>query len=298
MDYVKGIYALLTFSFILFGINQSFTNHYIIASIIEVAFIFLLIYFFTKQEEKRKKEKNKYCDHKNLKGSCIECAIRAENIKKGEEVRSNMYRIKNLTDKTIKEESYKIANLRLKNSSNLLSLSPNEFEDAIAKLYETLGYTVQQTPYTNDGGKDAIAWKNNIKYVIECKRYAVDKGIGRPMLQKFHSAMMDEKAEKGFFVTTSYFTDTAIAYSQKFNIELVDNKKLITMMELAYPNINNDFYFIQICSECGSSVKFQLNNENINLFECNNGHMVKKSIPFIQPQTVYKKKYPKRYRRY
>ena len=62
-------------------------------------------------------------------------------------------------------------------------MGSKEFEDSIAKVFRKLGYRVTQTPYSRDGGKDAIAWKDNKKYVIECKRYGTGSSVGRRDLQ-------------------------------------------------------------------------------------------------------------------
>jgi restriction system protein len=82
---------------------------------------------------------------------------------------------------------------------------------------------VKQTPYSSDGGKDAIAMKDGKKVLIECKRYEKDL-IGRPALQKFYAAIMEEKAAKGIFVTTSGFARTALEYQYVRSnlIELID----------------------------------------------------------------------------
>lgn len=81
-------------------------------------------------------------------------------------------------------------------------MSPRQFEDAIAELFKRLGYKVRQTPYSSDGGKDAVAWKDNKKVLIECKRFAINRSVGRRDIQILHSAIVDAKAEEGFYVTT------------------------------------------------------------------------------------------------
>ena len=83
------------------------------------------------------------------------------------------------------QELARLAKIRLKHEEELLSLSPSDFEDAVAVLYRQLGYSVEQTPYSGDFGKDLVAIKDGIKYLIECKRYQPDKRIGRPPLQNF-----------------------------------------------------------------------------------------------------------------
>ena len=65
----------------------------------------------------------------------------------------------------------------------LLSLTPSEFEDAVAEMFSNLGYRVVQTPYQNDGGKDAIAYRNGKTVLIECKQYR-KTSIGRDVYKR------------------------------------------------------------------------------------------------------------------
>lgn len=129
-----------------------------------------------------------------------------------------------------KSENIRIRNILLQSTENLLLLSPREFEDIIAELFRALGYSVKQTSYSNDRGKDAVATKDGARFVIECKRYDEKKKVGRPALQKFFAAMHEEKAIKGFFVSTCGYAHTAIKYARQNNIELIDLKRLASLM--------------------------------------------------------------------
>jgi HJR/Mrr/RecB family endonuclease len=50
-------------------------------------------------------------------------------------------------------------------------MTPMQFESTICELFRKLGYRVTQTPFSNDGGKDAIAYKDGETFLIECKQY-------------------------------------------------------------------------------------------------------------------------------
>ena len=86
------------------------------------------------------------------------------------------------------KEIVRLSTDRLTSLNHLYSLSPQDFEKAIAIMYKSLGYKIRLTPFTNDRGKDLIMTKGGKKYVVECKRYGKDKKIGRPALQKFFAA--------------------------------------------------------------------------------------------------------------
>ena len=115
----------------------------------------------------------------------------------------------------------------------LRRMDPIKFEEYIRDLLIKSGYKKARcTTASNDGGKDIIATDQNDKLVyVECKRYAEDNTIGRPLIQKFHSAMIDGEADKGLFVTTSYFNKNAVKYAMGKNIELIDARRLIEMID-------------------------------------------------------------------
>lgn len=73
-----------------------------------------------------------------------------------------------------------------------------EFEYYIADLFSTKGYEAVVTPASGDGGKDIILRKEGKTSVVECKRYG-NKKIGRPEIQKFHSALIDSQAKVLFW---------------------------------------------------------------------------------------------------
>lgn len=125
---------------------------------------------------------------------------------------------------------------RYKNSLNNASVdslledygeAPYEFEQYIACLFYDLGYqNVTVTPPINDRGKDIVMYRDGRKYVVEVKLYAPHNHIGREKIQKLHSAMIDSEAGGAIFVTTSDFTENAIEYAKKFNIELINGAGL------------------------------------------------------------------------
>ncbi|NLN43615.1 MAG: restriction endonuclease, partial [Methanosarcina sp.] len=122
----------------------------------------------------------------------------------------------------------------------LESLNGFEFEELIADIFRKKGFkNVVVTPRTNDGGKDIIMDEVDssgevIKVVVECKHHKT--GIGRPVVQKLHSAVSTLEypgKKKGYIVSSSTFTDSAVDYVQIVNkqsdnliLELIDGKKL------------------------------------------------------------------------
>ncbi|MGG1745426.1 restriction endonuclease, partial [Bacillus paranthracis] len=76
-----------------------------------------------------------------------------------------------------------------------------------------------------------ILYKRNEMKFVEVKRYTKNS-IGRPFIQKLHSAIVDADAVGGYFVTLSNFNKNARQYAANKNIELIDGDKLLHMMDL------------------------------------------------------------------
>ena len=110
-----------------------------------------------------------------------------------------------------------------------------EFEQFVARLFEKLEIgKAKEIRKGNDAGKDIILRSPHGLIVVECKHHP--KGtIGRPVVQKLHSAVITSRAEKGFLVTTGHFSENATKYasSLRVEIELVDSRILADMANRA-----------------------------------------------------------------
>lgn len=106
-----------------------------------------------------------------------------------------------------------------------------EFEDLCAKIFERLRWgRVERIGLTKDGGRDIIIHlSNGGSIVIECK-HQPNTSIGRPIVQKLHSAVISTGAIKGIIVTTGKFSTDAIDHARlisgKTTIELYDLNRI------------------------------------------------------------------------
>jgi len=207
------------------------------------------------------------CDHGNRPDRCKAC--RDERIQEHE-------RKKELSRAAVLHRSNEFNRLKKANMrklSYLRSLPPQKFEAAVIAMFRKLGYTVAPTPFINDRGKDAIAEKNGEKYLIECKRYGEKNRVGRPDLQKFFAAMVEEEALKGFFVTTGNFSQPAIEYGRENNIEMINHHELIDMMKQAFKGNHASDSYTVLCENCGDLVEFDIHATDKNKL-CKNNHTV------------------------
>jgi hypothetical protein len=139
-------------------------------------------------------------------------------------------------------------------------------------MFERLGYEVEQTPYRNDHGRDAILTKDGKKFLVECKRYGKDTTVGRPDLQKFHSAITTDGAVSGFFVTSNRFTSDAREFCSNPPIKLIDANQLVRMMFESKPTAGDDDTYRSMCHQCEEIVNHRLRAPRS--VRCRNGHEV------------------------
>ncbi|MFC7321068.1 restriction endonuclease [Halobacillus campisalis] len=145
-----------------------------------------------------------------------------------------LFRNHRIKKKIIEEEL--IAHERkivLKRKGNLIDLKkmlPLEFEYFICDLFLQMGYEAEVTKATGDGGKDIVLRKGDYCAIVECKRYDKTK-VTRPKIQQFHSAVIDCKAEIGFFITTGEYTLQARKYVLDKPIDLINGSQLVKLIE-------------------------------------------------------------------
>lgn len=96
--------------------------------------------------------------------------------------------------------------------TRLYELSPRQFEELIAKLWDSFGFEVELTKRTRDGGKDIVAIRHSpckLMYLIECKRYGPTNPVGIEVVQRLYGVTHMAGADKGLLATTSRFTKPA-----------------------------------------------------------------------------------------
>ncbi|MFD1362315.1 restriction endonuclease [Lentibacillus salinarum] len=118
---------------------------------------------------------------------------------------------------------------RKRNLDDLKKMLPSTFEHYTCDLFRQFGYDAHVTPVSGDSGKDIMIYKQNMFAIAECKRYDKTK-VTRPDIQKFHSALIDCKADKGYFVTTGDFTSQAKSYVLDKPIEMINGAKLVHLI--------------------------------------------------------------------
>lgn len=107
---------------------------------------------------------------------------------------------------------------------------PVQFEYFCARLFESKGYRCEVTSATNDGGYDISFKTGQETGIIECKCFKPGSSVSRPMIQKLVGANLSN-ADHLIFITTSTYTGAAMEYAALKDVELIDGKKLGTMIQ-------------------------------------------------------------------
>ncbi len=111
----------------------------------------------------------------------------------------------------------------------LLSLTPSEFEVAVARMLPRLGYRhVSVVGGSGDLAADIICTdKQGGLVVVQCKRKQPGQRVGSAEMQKFIGMIsVHHEADAGIFVTTSEFTQPAIDLAERHGILLLDGQAL------------------------------------------------------------------------
>jgi len=143
------------------------------------------------------------------------------------------------------EESIEFGFQKLKDSvsediiNKIKECSSNFFEKLVVELLVKMGYggTLKEAGQvlgkSGDGGIDGIIKEDKLGLdviYIQAKRW--ENVVGRPEIQKFAGALLGQKAKKGIFITTSWFTNDALDFVNNLDskIVLIDGEMLTDLM--------------------------------------------------------------------
>lgn len=124
----------------------------------------------------------------------------------------------------IKEINDELLN-RLKSDPNLMrELSSEKFEELVAELLHRMGYEIDMTPKTRDGGFDMFAAKKDeiakFIYLVECKRFTPPNKVGVQYVRALHGVVQQQQANAGIIVTTSFFTSGAKEFQSQLQTQM------------------------------------------------------------------------------
>jgi restriction system protein len=93
----------------------------------------------------------------------------------------------------------------------LLSMDPLNFEQHSMSFFHRAGLEAWATRKSNDFGVDGFAVHSDGLIIVQCKRNSTANKVGRPTIQQFKGVAEEQNAHRGYVITTSTFTEDAIA---------------------------------------------------------------------------------------
>lgn len=127
--------------------------------------------------------------------------------------------------------TYNISDCQTK-CGNITSYDQLDGYDFEKYCTEVLGnnnfYNIELTPGSGDQGIDIIAYKDGIKYGIQCKRYSSD--VGNFAVQEAFSGKVFYNCHVAVVLTNRYFTRSAKELAEKNGVLLWDRDKLDSMI--------------------------------------------------------------------
>ncbi|MBS4217508.1 restriction endonuclease [Bacillus sp. FJAT-49711] len=159
-----------------------------------------------------------------------------------------------------------------------------QFEEYLALLFKMSGYNAKITKSRGDFGADLILVKDNVKTVVQAKRYSSNVGI--KAIQEVVGAVQHYKADKSMVITNSYFTNPAIELAKTNNVELINRDQLVKMLLEVRPgdsrkkqknlppekiaNSNREKIDIPVCPRCEKEMVIRKSRQGNEFFGCSN----------------------------
>jgi restriction system protein len=133
------------------------------------------------------------------------------------------------------------ATLRKDLLDRVTAASASFFERLIVTLLLAMGYggareeAGKVVGRTGDGGIDGVIDQDRLgldRVYIQAKKYGPENAVSEPEIRAFSGSLGAAKANKGVFVTTSYFTQPAQSFAERhpFRIVLIDGEELAGLM--------------------------------------------------------------------
>lgn len=133
----------------------------------------------------------------------------------------------------LKEEEFSRL-LEIEDTRALQRVDPYVFEELCATLYRRMGWQAHTTRKTGDGGIDVIVTKAGETRIIQCKCRTQGK-VGVGPVRDLFGVVTAESAAGGILMTNGTFTEGAITWAQKRDIQLIDGTKIAALIREHLP---------------------------------------------------------------
>lgn len=136
----------------------------------------------------------------------------------------------------IEAVSGKFAELIARNPTALKELEWRDLERILAEVFHGIGFKVELTPPSKDGGKDIIlecriSGKRHT-YIVEVKHWRSDSKVGNAAIKDFLDVIVKEQRDAGLFLSTYGYTSNAfeaITEVERHRLRFGDKEKVISL---------------------------------------------------------------------
>lgn len=145
--------------------------------------------------------------------------------------------LKNLSLNDIQAPLEEVNSYLVVKYENRFSINPRRFEEVVASVFRSIGYHVDITAYSNDGGIDVLFEEADGNRVgVQVKRYK--NKIKAEQIRAFAGALILSGCNRGVFVTTSNYQRGAIETAKRLSaktlpIELIDANKFYDVLKMS-----------------------------------------------------------------
>lgn len=128
-----------------------------------------------------------------------------------------------------------------KNFSDIYYLNPYRFEELVGDIFKNIGYEIELTKKSKDGGVDLFILKGSSEKIgiVQCKRYRKEKKVGIEVVDRLIGTALCFDTKQAYIVTTSMYTRCAKerAFSENivkygFHVELLDAYDILNFLKV------------------------------------------------------------------
>ena len=148
----------------------------------------------------------------------------------------------------IRNFTKQVISLIAKNPNNLMNLEWRDLERTIHELFNEIGFKATLTPPSKDGGKDVIL-ECEIEgipksYIVEIKHWRSQQKVGKKAVKEFSKVIINEKRQKGLYLSTYGYTQNYYECLTKTERNLVGFGEKEKIVELChtYEKIKDGLY--------------------------------------------------------
>lgn len=113
--------------------------------------------------------------------------------------------------------------------SDLMAMTPQDFEAYIAALFEAYGHDAHVTGGNGDHGVDVwVTTDQESRWIVQCKRYS--GSVGEPVVRDLYGTLLHAEAQRAYLFTTGSITKQAYDWIGEKPIVLYDGEGLVRLI--------------------------------------------------------------------